>query len=260
MISVSLRVQMRKLLHIFFISILVLLFCSSPAQASHSWGNYHWARVANPFTLKLGDNLTSPWDPYLVTTSNDWTLSSILNTTIVSGGVNPKNCRPVSGRVDVCNARYGSNGWLGLAQVWVSGSHITQGAVKLNDTYFQTPKYNTVAWKNLVMCQEVGHTFGLDHQDENFNNANLGSCMDYTADPSTNQHPNAHDYQQLESIYAHLDTITTLSQSNSTLPNSDFHSRSDWGKEIKNNGNVAQYVREFASGKKLFTFVVWAQD
>ena len=27
--------------------------------------------------------------------------------------------------------------------------------------------------------QEIGHTFGLDHQDENFSNANLGSCMDY---------------------------------------------------------------------------------
>jgi hypothetical protein len=40
------------------------------------------------------------------------------------------------------------------------------------------------------MCQEVGHTFGLDHQDENFNNTNLGTCMDYTNDPSTNQHPN----------------------------------------------------------------------
>ncbi len=33
------------------------------------------------------------------------------------------------------------------------------------------------------MCQEIGHDFGLDHQDENFNNPNLGTCMDYTNDP-----------------------------------------------------------------------------
>ena len=60
------------------------------------------------------------------------------------------------------------------------------------------------------MCQEVGHTFGLDHQDENFNNANLGTCMDYTNDPSTNQHPNKHDYDELITIYSHLDSTTTV--------------------------------------------------
>ena len=32
-----------------------------PASANHSWGNYHWARTANPFTVKLGDNLTGDW-------------------------------------------------------------------------------------------------------------------------------------------------------------------------------------------------------
>jgi predicted Zn-dependent protease len=60
----------------------------------------------------------------------------------------------------------------------VSGSHIVQGTTKVNDTYFNTATYNTRAWRQLVMCQEVGHTFGLDHQDETFNNPNLGSCMD----------------------------------------------------------------------------------
>ena len=53
----------------------------------------------------------------------------------------------------------------------------------MNDSYFNTAKYNTPAWRRLVMCQEVTHDFGLDHQDEIFNNANLGSCMDYTNDP-----------------------------------------------------------------------------
>jgi hypothetical protein len=27
-------------------------------------GNYHWARTSNPFTLKLGDNVSSAWDSY----------------------------------------------------------------------------------------------------------------------------------------------------------------------------------------------------
>lgn len=28
-------------------------------QGAHAWGTYHWARTANPFALKLGDNVTS---------------------------------------------------------------------------------------------------------------------------------------------------------------------------------------------------------
>lgn len=41
-----------------------------------------------------------------------------------------------------------SDRWLGVAQVWVSGAHITHGTVKGNDTYFLTVAYNTPAWRN----------------------------------------------------------------------------------------------------------------
>ena len=89
----------------------------------------------------------------------------------MAGTANPKTCKATAGRIEVCNSTYGKNGWLGIAQIWLSGGHISQGTVKLNDTYFKTAQYNTTAWRNLVSCQEVGHTFGLDHQDENFSNA-----------------------------------------------------------------------------------------
>jgi hypothetical protein len=69
----------------------------------------------------------------------------------------------------------------------------------MNDTY---EAGRSAAEHQGVMCQEVGHDFGLDHQDTNFNNPNLGTCMDYTRDWSTNQHPNQHDYDQLATIYA----------------------------------------------------------
>lgn len=244
-----------------FVSLIVLsTYFSTTVFANHSWGEYHWARTSNPFALKLGDNLTSNWDSYLTTTASDWNLSSVLDTTIVSGGTNPRNCRASSGRIEVCNSKYGNNGWLGLAQIWISGSHITQGVTKVNDTYFNTAKYNTPAWKNLVMCQEVGHTLGLDHQDEIFDNSNLGTCMDYTNDPIPNQHPNQHDYDELEAIYAHLDNITTVSQTKASNANGNFDNRSDWGKELKNNGKTALYERDFGGGHKLFTFIIWAQD
>src|SRR5215213_7320760 len=109
---------------------LTALLSALPASANHSWGNYHWARQSNPFTLKLGDNVDTKWDSYLRTTSSDWSKSTVLDTTIVAGGANPRNCRPTSGRVEVCNAAYGQTGWLGVAQIWAGGSHITQGTVK----------------------------------------------------------------------------------------------------------------------------------
>jgi hypothetical protein len=244
--------------------LLVVALAAFPtlASASHSWNGYHWARTSNPFTVKLGDNVNSMWDPYLGVASSDWSKSDVLDTTIVAGGARPKNCRPTSGRVEVCNSSYGNNGWLGVAQIWVSGSHITQGTVKLNDYYFNTSTYNTPAWRQMVTCQEVGHTFGLDHQDENFDNPNLGTCMDYTRDPSTNQHPNAHDYAELDIIYAHLDSTSTIGQLPAGLPQGDFEARSEWGQLVRTTaaGQEAVFLRDFGSDNVLVTFVFWADN
>jgi len=204
-----------------------------PAWANHDWNGYHWARRSNPFTLKTGDNVSSKWDSILKTTISDWTKSTVLNLTKVAGGTG-KNCRPTAGRIEVCNSTYSNNGWLGVAQIWVSGKHITQGIVKLNDTYFNTSTYNTTAWRNLVSCQEVGHTLGLDHQDEKFNNRNLGTCMDYTNNPGTNQHPNSHDYSQLQSIYSHTDNTTTVGSAVPPAMNQiDFAQRQQWGRLVR---------------------------
>ena len=233
-----------------------------PMNASHSWGGYHWARTQNPFTLKLGDNVSGPWETVLGTTSADWTFSTVLNTNIVPGNANPKNCRPTLGRVEVCNSTYGNNGWLGIAQIWASGNHITQGVVKLNDSYFNTSRYNTTAWRNLVSCQEVGHTFGLDHQDENFDNPNLGTCMDYTSNPATNQHPNSHDYTQLEQIYAHLDSTTTVSSSQTSPSSTNDAEPNAWGRLVSSsrNGTSETYELELGNGRKVITHVTWAEE
>ncbi len=249
---------------------LALVLLPAVASASHSWAGYHWARQSNPFTVKLIDVVTSTWEPILATTSSDWTSSSVLNTTIIAGSGNARTCKAVSGQVKVCNAAYGNNGWLGIASISVSGSHITQGTVKLNDTYFNGAPYNTTPWRNLVSCQEVGHTLGLDHQDETFDNQNLGTCMDYTNDPSTNQHPNAHDYDQLATIYSHLDSTTTVKHRNGieeasgpvppAMRNIDFAGPGQWGKLVghTDRGMTAVYEQDFGHGHKMFTFVIFA--
>lgn len=208
---------MKKVLALAAVAASVALVVVGAALADHSWNGYHWERSANPLQLSVGDNVDSRWDTYLNEAIVDWTRSSVIDLSNDPGGTSPKSCRPTSGRIEACNASYGNTGWLGIAQIWVSGSHITQAITKVNDSYFDTATYNTPAWRQLVMCQEIAHDFGLDHQDETYDNPNLGSCMDYTNDPDggaggassndpTNERPNAHDFEQLEAIYAHLDT------------------------------------------------------
>lgn len=233
--------------------------------ADHSWGTYHWARQSSPFTLQVGDNVDGTWDVYLDEAIYDWSLSRVLNLTEVAGGANPKNCRPTIGRIEVCNSKYGRNGWLGLAQIWASGDHITQAVSKLNDTYFDTADYNTPAWRQLVMCQEIAHDFGLDHQDEAFGNKNLGTCMDYTSNPEgppSNLSPNKHDFDQLEIMYAHLDGATTVGQTTTgrgALPSQI--DRDQFGRLVRstNGGRTELYELDLGRGQRVFTHVIWAE-
>jgi hypothetical protein len=241
---------------------------------NHSWNGYHWARESNPFTLKVGDNVSGAWeipDDVLNTTITDWSQSDVVDLTKTKGGISGKKggalrkCSPTRGQVEVCNHELGRNGWLGVATVWLSGSHITQGTVKLNDTYFNSSTYNTTPWRNLVSCQEVGHTLGLDHQDENFDNANLDTCMDYTKDPSTNQHPNSHDYEELGIIYNHTDTTTTVganaaSKHPGAMNRIDTSNPSAWGKLIQKKGRYETYEKDFGGGNKVRTWVIRADE
>ncbi len=254
------------------------------AIANHSWGKYHWnistdESIANP--LELGDNLTTlAWGNSLDGASDDWNLSVLKNQVVA--GANNANCGPTSGRVEICNGEYGNNGWLGIASIWATrgrSSHIVQGVVKVNDTYFNTPKYNTQAWRNFVMCQEVGHEFGLDHQDENFYNTNLGTCMDYTNDPDgtlygqpDNQYPNQHDYDEMTDIYAHLNSTESgggpgngngngngKKKSSGVRANIDLNDPSSWGHAIRQDahGNNSLFERNLGNGQVLITHVIW---
>ena len=224
---------------------------ASVAAAGHSWGNYHWARTSNPFTVQLGDNMTGSWDPLLSRASSDWSRSNVLDTTVVPGQAKGK-CRPTAGRVEVCNGAYGFNGWLGLAQIWISSSHITQGTAKMNDSYLNSG-YTTTN-KQHVICQEVGHTFGLGHQDES--GADLNTCMDY-ADALDNPSPNQHDYDQLAIIYSHLDSTSTVGTASPTgLAGAENASPV----AIERSDRIASSTidEHYADGSRLITHIFWA--
>ena len=252
------------------------------AGANNTWGVYHWANttaptVESPITLSLGDNVSGTWLRHLTTANTDWNVSAVFENTIDDGRTNPKRCNPASGLVEICSSKYGANGWLGVAGIWVSDSHITKGYVKVNDTYFNTATYGTDAWRQLVMCQEVGHLFGLGHQDEDFSNANLNTCMDYTGDPESNQHPDDHDFATLDGIYIYGDGFDSWSlapaadegggkgnkgkngknNKNGNPPGADIR---QWGKAISNDGKGRPdlFELDLGNGNRLFTHVFWA--
>ena len=245
-----------------FLLLLVLAvaaFPSASASANHSWGNYHWARTSNPFTIKVIDSMTPNWDDNLDAAISDWNASSVMNVVEEAGSDasnTRKRCPAVSGKVRTCNASYGYNGWLGVAQIWASGSHITQGTAKMNDSYLASSSYKETARQH-VICQEIGHDWGLGHQDES--GADLNTCMDYS-NALDNPKPNAHDYAQLETMYAHLDSTTTIAAMPAGFANADMHAIENWGEKVSDNGKTALFVRDFGNDFKVFTFVIWAKE
>ena len=243
--------------------VLVLMALAAvPVFANHAWSTYHWSTTSYPMAIKVGDNVTSAWDSYLNEAITDWNKSTRLGLVKVAGQ-SSKRCAATAGRIEVCNGTYGQNGWLGIAQIWLSGGHISQAVAKMNDTYYAFAQYNTPGWRDLVMCQEVGHAFGLGHQDENNTNSNLGTCMDYTNCPDcapNNRAPNSHDYAQLDSIYNHTHASNSYSASfdlglsaigNMPIPDvNELHEPWQWGTPIAwdAQGRAIRFAREISGG------------
>ena len=236
------------------------LLAGGHALASHAWSTYHWQRTTAQITPPVGDNVSSQWDSYLQTAVADWNRSIYIESPLVAGQTSPRNCRPTAGRIEVCNASYGNTGWLGIAQIWLSGGHISQGTTKLNDTYFNTAQYNTPSWRALVTCQEIGHDYGLGHQDEDFNTDSTNSCMDYTNLPQGNEHPDAHDYQQLELIYSHSHSAAAAASVPAASAAAGGNTPAEWGRAIHatRDGRPDVFVRDIAPGQRVITHVFWA--
>ncbi len=244
-------------------SITVLAAIPLVAEATNAWGTYHWARTANPFTIGVVDSMTANWDGKLNIAIADWDASSVMN--VVRTGSDDssktrKRCAAVTGMVRACNAAYGNNGWLGLAQIWLNGGHIVQGVAKMNDSYLASSSY-TDTNRQHVICQELGHDWGLDHQSTT--GADLNTCMDYS-NALDNPKPNQHDYDELVTIYGgHFDSSTTIA-SLPTIPagfaNADVNAQANWGTKVSESADKrsAVFARNFGGGLTILTHVTWA--
>ena len=256
------------------------------ASATNSWNGYHWAGNGQNLTVVVNTAITSQWNTSVAGSISDWNQSKELTLNGQASAADPRKCSPVAGQVLVCNYTYGKRGWLGIASIWLqSGTkHITQATTKLNDSYFNSAPYNSPDWRALVACQEIGHDWGLDHQDTTFNNVNLGTCMDYTNAPAggvvngfnygpSNEHPNQHDYDELNIIYNHDDGYTTTIQSTAfgirqvgravpqkPSPDGIGDTPAEWGRAIHfdKEGRPDKFVKDLGGGDKALTDVFWA--
>ncbi len=208
---------MRRL-SILVTAVTVLLVGAAPVLANNAWNGYHWADGSGDphdgsITLTLVNNLTEygglygdvvdDWDSGTSGFGGPLTLST-------ASAARPIACDNVAteaagdeivGRIHVCNKRYGTNGWLGLARIWLGADgHIDAGVALMNDTYMlDDSTYADANAQRHVLCQEVGHTFGLDH----VGGPKKVSCMNDRWglwDPAFIG-PNEHDFDTLNAIY-----------------------------------------------------------
>lgn len=193
--------------------VFLALVVAFPVMANHSWGDYHWDGDGLPRGLTLENNLDGSWDPVLGSVVFDWDDEDTNGTLDLGSGSDSSNVcgDPLGGeqasadQIEVCNDSYGDNGWLGVARIWLAsdGTHITAAVAAVNDYYLgDGGAYDNANARQHVLCQEVGHTFGLDHQKGPRNQTCMNDQWGLTSDNFVS--PNAHDYEQLADIYAHL--------------------------------------------------------
>jgi hypothetical protein len=280
-------------------ALFVLSLIVTPAAARHSWGKYHWSRTTPGFAeFTVVDNVSysefsqSDWDAVLTNVVNDWnnpasvteaqftaggtyrdgaphtpwpaTTRAPVKVNITPGTSNP-NCDPKAGMIVACNAAYGTQeGWLGIATIWMSGQHITMGTAQVNDSFFALDRYRNDSERQLVMCQEIAHVFGVDHNDVNFGNVNTGTCMDYSNSPIGNEHPNYHDYELLASMYGHSDTTKSRKGSADKAPaeKAIWNKPELWGAvtERDSKARPTHFHNTLGNNREVFVFVLWADN
>ncbi|MEO6325501.1 MAG: hypothetical protein ABIT01_14690 [Thermoanaerobaculia bacterium] len=287
-----------RLKNVLSLTTLAVLFAAAvPADATHGWSSYHWPRSCTtcPAVITVYDSTLTTntgWPTHLnrsvfgdsanpnTTDRRGWNDSGVLTLSITAGGNSSTTrsaCSPVTGALRVCNYTYGtSTGWLGLAQInTVSGStsHIAWGTAKMNDSYFASGYPSTE--KRHVMCQEVGHDFGLGHTSENGSSQN--TCMDYYSNTGTSDWtstgPNQHDFDQLKT-QSHWSgapvrppTVPLVSRAPSDFDRDlgDLNDESQWGEavEFDSEGRGVVYERILGIDKDgdehaIMTHVYWA--
>jgi len=267
------------------VMMLAVLALLPPAlDATHNWGpgakGYHWQRTTSAIKqIPVRRFHSAKWLPRFATAMTDWqkpAMTKIKPKLGATGGAkNP--CPFAMDQITSCDGSYGNTGWLGLASIsfYTATGHIAQGTSKVNNTYFNQAQYNTVAFQQFVICQEIGHNFGLGHVNENDANKNTGSCMDYTSRPAgsasepNNMHPNTHDYALINTKHNHVGSAALLpglaplrqAEMPAALAAYNPLKLSELGTLVArgSDGRTEQYEKDFGGGWKVSNLVIRAR-
>ena len=225
-----------------------------------SWGTYKWNTCLVNVTVDRVLSTTN-WQNHFNTQVDNWNQASrieVRKNNLSYTNSTAWNCSPGTGRIKACNNNYGKTGWLGVAGIWlVSGTNfIARGYVKVNDYYFSQNYYNTPSWRGAVMCQELGHTFGLGHWDTDFSTF-CDSCMDYSSDPKA--YPNRRDLDFLDNvIYRCTRRLQGQSDLHRAVPDPPGKDGKDFGRVIDDDGYSTTYATDYEDGTWI-TEVLWAK-
>jgi hypothetical protein len=282
---VTRRLSEHVVMAAFAVALMVAPLATVVATAASDTGGFHWARKSSQFTVPVGSNLNGPWPSILNQAVTDWNGSTTVTFRIVAGGTDPQECRPVTGRVEVCNSQYGTRmGWLGLTRLYFNkqGDHIDAATVQMNDSFFDTGgQYDNDAARQHTMCHELGHTTGLDH-------VKTSSCMnDSQVAVFNNLHPINDDFNKLARIYSHDDSTSTVAGSEkkdkkhkkkkkkkkSRKKNAKQNSKSASSQSVGNvsppalpsissgvDASETMTIESTEDGRKVVTFITWAEE
>ena len=259
-----------------YLALLSIALFTTSAIADHIWGSshdvfagYHWRNTSQLVELTIIDSTsTDEWHVIVDSALSNWDSSGYITfdfTIFVKGADRSRRqCKASNGEIRVCNYPYGiGKGWVGLAGLEIgTDGHIIKGYSKLNDSFFDSSNYgyDNPDWRLLVACQEIGHDFGLGHQDENPNTTTTpGTCMDYTNNPSGSTMPNDHDFKTLGLIYQHVDSETNDGGGNGRgNGRGNGNNKSEWGMSLGRKGNSETFIRITQNGIRHVTHVTWA--
>ena len=239
-----------------------------------------WKNEKNGLQLKIQNALTSDWDEYFFQAVTDWNKAPAL--LLDTGRSNPDlMCSSVMGIMKVCNDDYGKTGWTSISELYFDkGNNIASSVAKMNDTYLKDASNPE---KQFAMCHEIGHGVGLPHRNENANNADLGSCLDYTFRFENNMQPDSKvDFDNLERMYGRrpgsrrsLASETPRTSISSMLWNEkSTEKREDHVEEIQPNANWQYkagrllhqskhrevYENHLGNGRRVVTTILLPQD
>mmetsp|Transcript_14474 Transcript_14474/g.21704 ORF Transcript_14474/g.21704 Transcript_14474/m.21704 type:complete len:201 (+) Transcript_14474:782-1384(+) len=188
------------------------------------------------------------------------------------------SCDHRDGVIRVCNGEYGKGDWKGLnvakyytpyyAPEGTDKKYFISSVAILNDSYLSGKSH---AERLNAICHEVGHGYGLQHRDENFLNADIGTCMDYTKNFESSSKPDDIDFQNLVNLYGvfgarrnftkqHEIPIHTLQFDDNVLNRGQNNTDFKRGRIVHKSRYSEVYERDLGDGLKVVTRLLLATD